>query len=171
MTYSEKQLLEIFSTKLASRGARGIIGLQKQFKIMDDDRSNDLDMYEFKKAIKDFRVQVMDKDIDRLFNIFDRDRSGKIDYDEFLRGVRGEMNQFRRNLCEKAFKIMDKDKSGVLNMDDIKDVYNAKKHPDVIKGKKTEEEVLGEFLDTFEAHYSLNVSQHTFVNSCIARGS
>ena len=55
---------------------------------MDDDRSQDLDMYEFKKAVKDFRVQILDKDIDRLFNIFDRDRSGKISYDEFLRTVR-----------------------------------------------------------------------------------
>jgi len=52
---------------------------------------------------------------------------------------------------------MDKDKSGMLNIDDIKDVYNAKMHPDVKSGKKTEEEVLGEFLDTFELHYSLNV--------------
>ena len=48
------------------------------------------------------------------------------------------MNQFRRSLAEKAFRLMDKDKSGVLNIDDIKDVYNAKKHQDVIKGKKTE---------------------------------
>lgn len=118
---------------------------------MDDDRSNDLDIYEFTKAIKDFRVNIVAKDIERLFNIFDRDRSGKIDYDEFLRGVRGEMNQFRRNLAERAFKIMDKDKSGTLNIDDIKGVYNAKKHPDVIQGKKTEDEILGEFLDTFEA--------------------
>ncbi len=52
---------------------------------------------------------------------------------------------------------MDKDKSGILDFDDIKGVYNGKKHPDVISGKKTEEEVLGEFLDTFEAHYALNV--------------
>ena len=67
------------------------------------------------------------------------------------------MNGFRRSLAEKAFRVMDKDKSGVLNIDDIKGVYNGKKHPDVIAGKKTEEEVLGEFLDTFELHYSLNV--------------
>lgn len=80
--------MDLFSSKLASRGARGIIGLQKQFKIMDDDRSMDLDQYEFKKAIKDFRVGVSDRDADRLFNIFDRDRSGKISYDEFLRSVR-----------------------------------------------------------------------------------
>jgi hypothetical protein len=98
----------------------------------------------------------MDKDIDRLFNIFDRDRSGRIDYDEFLRGVRGEMNGFRRAIAERAFKIMDRDKSGVLNIDDIKGVYNGKHHPDVKAGKKTEDEVLGEFLDTFETHYALS---------------
>ena len=46
-----------------------------------------------------------------------------------------------------------------MNIDDIKGVYNAKFHPDVKAGKKTEEEVLGEFLDTFELHYSLNVNQ------------
>jgi len=67
------------------------------------------------------------------------------------------MNQFRRTLCDKAFRIMDKDKSGVLNIEDIKGVYNAKKHPDVINRKKTEEEILLEFLDTFEAHYAMNV--------------
>ena len=49
------------------------------------------------------------------------------------------MNGFRRNLAEKAFKIMDKDKSGVLNLDDIKQTYNAKFHPDVKSGKKTED--------------------------------
>src|SRR3569833_1292930 len=88
MTYSERQLVELFASKLAGRGARGIIGLQKQFKIMDDDRSGNLDMYEFKKALKDFRVGVVERDAERLFNIFDRDHSGSIDYDEFLRGVR-----------------------------------------------------------------------------------
>ena len=55
---------------------------------MDDDRSMDLDLYEFKKAIKDFRIGVQERDTERLFNIFDRDRSGKISYDEFLRTVR-----------------------------------------------------------------------------------
>ena len=68
------------------------------------------------------------------------------------------MNAFRRALAEKAFRIMDKDKSGTLNIDDIKGVYNGKMHPDVKSGKKTEDEILGEFLDTFELHYSLSVS-------------
>jgi len=113
-------------------------------------------MSEFKKACKDFRIGVSDSDAERLFKIFDRDRSGKIDYDESLRGVRGDMNQFRVNLCKKAFVIMDKDKSGVLDLDDIRQTYNAKMHPDVKSGKKTEDDVLLEFLETFENHYSMS---------------
>ncbi len=157
MSYSEQQLLDIFRKKLASRGGRGIIGLQRQFKIFDDDGSKDLDEYEFKKAIKDFRVQIPEGEIKRLFDIFDKSRDGKINYDEFLRGVKGEMNPLRKRICEKAFKIMDKDKSGILDINDIKGTYNAKKHPDVINGKKTEDEILLEFLDTFETHYALRV--------------
>lgn len=81
------------------------------------------------------------------------------------------MNRFRRSLAEKAFKLMDKDKSGVLDIDDIKGVYNAKFHPDVKAGKKTEEEVLGEFLDTFELHYAMNVSCWGRVMVCSMRGA
>ena len=66
------------------------------------------------------------------------------------------MNQFRKGFVAKAFGRIDKDGNGVLNLDDVKGVYNAKHHPDVISGKKSEDEILYEFLDTFEMHYSLN---------------
>lgn len=65
------------------------------------------------------------------------------------------MNKFRRNLTMKAFQKFDRDGSGVIDINDLKGVYNAKNHPDVINGKKTEEEILGEFLDTFEVHLSI----------------
>lgn len=49
-----------FREKLATRGARGFIGMQRQFKIMDDNRSGTIDKQEFKKAVKDFRVELND---------------------------------------------------------------------------------------------------------------
>jgi Ca2+-binding EF-hand superfamily protein len=81
---------------------------------------------------------------------------GSISYDELLRGVVGEMNNFRRGFVQKAFTKLDRNGNGIVELDDIKGVYNAKNHPDVKIGKKTEEEVLSEFLDTFELHYSLS---------------
>jgi Ca2+-binding EF-hand superfamily protein len=142
--------------KLALRGARGFIGMQRQFKIMDDNNSRSIDTVEFKKAMKDFRVDLTDSEVTLVFQAFDRDGSGEIDYDEFVRGVRGPMNKFRVDIVRAAFKKIDRDGSGVLELNDIQGVYNASKHPDVKSGKKTEDEILGEFLETFEAHHALS---------------
>ena len=74
---------------------------------------------------------------------------------EFLKGVIGEMNEQRKNIVIQAFKSLDKKGNGVVDLDSIRDAYNAKMHPDVICGKKTEEEILAEFLDTFEYQFNL----------------
>ena len=36
------------------RGGRGMVGMRRQFKIMDDNNSGSLDINEFRKGIKDF---------------------------------------------------------------------------------------------------------------------
>jgi hypothetical protein len=46
--------LDAIRDKIKARGARGIIGLARVFKIMDDNNSRSLDLAEFKKAIGDF---------------------------------------------------------------------------------------------------------------------
>lgn len=102
----------------------------------------------------DFRIGMNDKQIVAVFDMFDRDGSGDVSYDEFLRMIRGEMNEFRVAIAKKAFVIMDKDKSGKLDINDIRQNFNAKEHPDVKSGKKKEDEILGEFLDTFEDHFA-----------------
>ncbi len=56
-----------------------------------------------------------------------------------------------------VFNKLDRNRNGSIEVDDIIGIYNAKQHPDVKSGKKTEEEILGDFLDTFEIHHSLAV--------------
>jgi len=63
------------------------------------------------------------------------------------------MNAGRKALAQRVYKIMDKDGSGQIDINDIRQTYNAKHHPDVKSGKKTEDEILTEFLDTFEDHW------------------
>jgi Ca2+-binding EF-hand superfamily protein len=70
---------------------------------MDDDNSKSLDKQEFKKAIRDFKIDIPDEYVDIVFSAFDLNRDGTIDYDEFLRIIRGDLNPQRLSLVKRAF--------------------------------------------------------------------
>lgn len=148
-------LCEALRNKLASRGGRGVIGLARQFKIMDDDNSKNLDKQEFVKAMSDFALGFTQAQCAALFDYFDVDRSAAIDYNEFLRAIRGPMSSTRKAVVEMAYKKLDKDGNGWIDINDVRGVYNAKHHPDVKAGKRTEDDVLKEFLATFEMAHSI----------------
>lgn len=133
------ELVQKLRDKLATRGARGIIGLARQFKIMDDNRSQSLDEYEFTKGMKDYGLGFTNSEIKALFQAFDSNRNGEVEYNEFLRHIRGPMSPFRKKLVTQAFNKLDRDGSGRVDINDIKGVYDASNHPDVLDGKKTEE--------------------------------
>ena len=140
---------------IARRGTRGIMSIRREFMIADDDNSKTIDINEFRKFCHDYRIPLDDNEIKLLFSELDINGNGKIDYEEFLRGVVGEMNERRKKIILQVFKIFDKNQNGVIELDDIRENYNAKFHPEVQSGKKNEEEVLAEFLDTFEYQFSL----------------
>lgn len=123
--------------------------------IIDDDNSKSLDKQEFKKAVQDFRIEIPQEHINTIFNAFDINRDGTIDYDEFVRIIRGDLTPNRLALVKKAYNKLDKDGSGIVDIEDIKDVYNTSKHPDFISGKKTKDQILVEFLETFEMHHNV----------------
>lgn len=60
------------------------------------------------------------------------------------------MNSFRQRIVDQAFSKMDKNGNGKVEIDDLIDIYNVDKHPEFTNGKKTKEEILDEFMNTFE---------------------
>jgi Ca2+-binding EF-hand superfamily protein len=77
-----------------------MIGLQRIFKIMDDDQSGALSQREFAKACKDFKIGISDENVPTLFTLFDTNGDGTMSYQEFLAQVRGELNQSRRRVVQ-----------------------------------------------------------------------
>ena len=152
---NENNILDIFRNEIRKKGAKGIIGLAKQFKLFDENKNKTLDYKQFSKAIKDLKIDFNENEIHELFSIFDINNSNTIDYEEFLRQLRGEMNEKRKEIVLKAFDKLDLDKSGKIELNEIKSLYNVKNHKDVLSGKKTEEDLYNEFIETFETHHNL----------------
>ena len=64
------------------------------------------------------------------------------------------MSEYRRNWVIRAFKKLDKNSIGVVDANEMKALYEAKNHPDVKSGKKSEDDALMGFIDTFETFHN-----------------
>jgi len=104
---------------------------------------------DFYIGLKDFGLNVSKEESDALEVYLDKEKLGFIDFNEFLAGIRGALNPARKAIVDKAFGKLDRTGGGIVTVDDIRGVYSAKKHPKVISGEKTEDQIFKEFLVTF----------------------
>ena len=147
--------LSYFKKKIIARGLRGIMSLRRTFMLFDENKSNKLKRKEFHKFLEDYRYNIPPEMEKKLFDTFDRNKSGNIDYDEFIHTLIGQMNDFRSQIVQNAFEKLDKEKKGRVPYDVIRDSYNPDKHPEVLNGNRTKEEVLSKFIELFEYHFNL----------------
>ena len=140
---------------LFQRGPRGIMALKRTFMLLDENADKKISFTEFEKMFKRYRFNLSQIEINNLFNFFDKDKSGFIDYSEFLKGIVGELSEFRKNILKQVFQKLDKDESGFITVKTLRDCYDPKGHPLVRQGKRTEDEILGEFIDILEYHFNL----------------
>ena len=76
------------------------------------------------------------------------------------------MPNCRKQLIKEAFRKLDKSGDGVITVDDLRGVYNGKKHPKYLNGQWTEDQVLLEWLSTFHGpgkDFTGTVSERYFV--------
>eukprot|EP00794_Sanderia_malayensis_P008018 gene8018-8877_t len=133
-----------------SRGASGIKGLGRVFKIMDDDANRQLDFGEFKKGLRDYGLILEPTEAREIFDAFDKDHSGTLDFDEFLISLRPPMSKARKNIINAAFNKLDKTGDGLITIEDLKGVYDVTKHPKYKNGEWTEDQCFRKFLDSFD---------------------
>lgn len=71
MVSSGDPILDSLRSQLFARGAAGIQGLSRKFRIMDDDGSGTLDLNEFRKGMKECElIDISDRAIGHLFRYF-----------------------------------------------------------------------------------------------------
>eukprot|EP01063_Lacrimia_lanifica_P011689 TRINITY_DN18405_c0_g1_i1.p1 TRINITY_DN18405_c0_g1~~TRINITY_DN18405_c0_g1_i1.p1 ORF type:complete len:547 (+),score=236.85 TRINITY_DN18405_c0_g1_i1:114-1754(+) len=170
--HRNQDVLEKVRQKIIERasggGADGLTfkGLLRSFKIMDDDGNRKLSRRELKEGMATYRVHMAPVELDAVFEEFDRDGDGVVSITEFLRAVRGPMNARRLALTRECFKRIDTDGSGVASFAELKAIYgeNLPRHPEVLSGKKTEDEVMREFLLNWDRSRDGNVEIGEFID-------
>ncbi|XP_008588875.1 PREDICTED: calcyphosin-2 [Galeopterus variegatus] len=147
-----KAIQDVLKEQLHERGVRILTGLGKYFQQLDKEGNGLLYKTDFKQALEIFHLEVPEKDFESawLILIGNGNGNGKVDYGEFKRAIIGEMNEYRKSFVRKAFMKLDFNKTGIVPITDIRKCYCAKKHPQVISGQSTEEEIKSSFLETLK---------------------
>lgn len=145
-------VLEKLRASLKRRGAEGIRGLARHFKIVDRDNSKSIDADEFSQLCNLNRLGLSQNEQNVLMRGFDSDGNGRVDYEEFLRGVRGRLSPTRKKMVRQIFDALDKigGELGYLTIAAIRPIYSVTNHPQVKAGKMSKDEALQEFLNGFE---------------------
>ena len=83
---------------------------------MDDNNDKAISYQEFNKAIKDYKVELSENELNAVFKEIDADGNGNLSIDEIVRAIQGEMNGFRRGIVNTVFNKLDKDGDGVIRV-------------------------------------------------------
>ena len=147
--------LNILKDTILQRGTRGILGMRRSFMIDDDEDNNHILTFEnFYKYITNFLIPLSRNQSASLFKLFDKKNSGEIIYDNLINEIVENLSDERKYYVNCVFDKLEAG-SGTVNLNVIRNKFNPAGHPDVVIGRKTEQEILAEFLDNIDYHFNL----------------
>ena len=127
----------------------GYIALERTFRRACG-RTKTLPLCDFIRVIKELGLCMTDTESRVLFDYFDVKGMGLLDYREFIAGIRPRLSKSRLDLVVTAFKYLDREGAGIIDASLVISAYDPSGHPDVFLGVKTPEEVMEEWLSTFD---------------------
>lgn len=128
----------------------GIKDIGRRFRVVDDNGDRKISLPEFKKAVKEAKVDLSDADLRDIFNAFDRNADGTISFEELIEVIRGPMSEARKGVVRLAFRKLDHHGDGLITIQDVAAKYNAKGHAEVAAGRMTESQVLQSFIGVWD---------------------
>jgi Ca2+-binding EF-hand superfamily protein len=143
--------LDKLKNSLIFRGTRLLFSFQRKLSIYDLNHQGLVSLDHFLNIVQAYTMSLSEKEAQLIFDLFDKDKKGVINYNEFMQTIAGPINPHRQTIIEKVFEYFNKDKNGKVSINEIKVLFNPRGHPDVINGKRSEGEILGEFLDNIES--------------------
>lgn len=150
--FTIEDLIKEIKTKISEKTASGsgIRGMSKIFKAMDNNGNGLLDVDDFRWGLMDYGISLSKDEASQVLKHFDRDGNGNVDFNEFIRSIRGDLQGSRKAIVREAYNKLDVNKDGLVKLDDIAKLYDASRHPDVIEGRKSQEQIFIEYMSLWD---------------------
>jgi Ca2+-binding EF-hand superfamily protein len=149
--FTIQDMIREIKAKIYERSASGgLRGLSKIFKAMDNNNNGKLDLDDFRWGLMDFGLQLTKEEAKQVLDHFDRDGNGQVDFNEFLGTLRGPLPESRKKIVRAAYDKLDVNHDGKVKLDDIANLYDVSRHPDILQGRKSAEQVFVEFMGLWD---------------------
>ena len=157
-------LLHLFQDRININNGMGYYKLLYKLKDKQDKINKTISYEDLLMSIKEAGIDINDMDVKDFFILLDLNQENKILTEELLRLLRGFLNERRKMVIIEKFARFDLDRRGSTQISLIKSVYNANYHPEVLMGRKKENEVYEDFAFTLDTYISYKgiVDQITF---------
>ena len=154
---NEDQIREIiinslnkFKNNFSINGSHCLFSFQRKLSLYDINHKGIISFGNFANTALAYTINISPEEIKIVFDLFDKEKNGTINYDELIQTIVGQISPQRQIIIQKVFERFNKDNNGKISVNEIKLLFNPRRHPDAISGKKSEGEIFGEFLDEVE---------------------
>ena len=143
--------LDKLKNSLIFRGTSLLFSFQRKLSLYDLNHQGLVTLNNFLKIAQAYTINLSQEEAKIIFDLFDKDKKGVINYNELMQAIVGPINTLRQTIIGKVFNIFNKDSNGKVSINEIKVLFNPRGHPELINGKRSEGEIMGEFLDNIES--------------------
>lgn len=140
-----RDVIALVRDRLLARGENAYRGLVRTLRMMDTNGSDTLEPQELSEGLSKYGLRLSGQELSVVFKYFDTDRSGTISITEFIAGLRPTISPARLALVKLAFLRLDKNPDGKVTLDELRSMYRTDRHPSVLDGTKSPDDVLRDF--------------------------
>eukprot|EP00747_Dinoflagellata_sp_TGD_P055679 gnl/TRDRNA2_/TRDRNA2_149668_c0_seq1.p1 gnl/TRDRNA2_/TRDRNA2_149668_c0~~gnl/TRDRNA2_/TRDRNA2_149668_c0_seq1.p1 ORF type:complete len:709 (-),score=117.81 gnl/TRDRNA2_/TRDRNA2_149668_c0_seq1:185-2311(-) len=137
-------------TLCRSRGAHGLKGIARWFRIADRDKNHRLSQEEFVVALQHAQMSITPAEVSLLWALLDINEDGTASHDELIVLLNGGLNERRRHLVHVLFNHLDLTGDGAIQLEDLKLRYDpsvlGESSEHLLLNPKPPDEELAKFL-------------------------
>ena len=105
---------------------------------------------------QEMRIKIPYNELKILYNYANKDDSDIISTDQLINIIKGTLDEQRKLYIVDVFSNIDTQHMGKVSVQLLKNIFNAKNHPEVINGTKAQEEVFEQFCYSLDLFCEIN---------------